>query len=158
MKTIKIASTHTDIAVCLLMALMIYVVFPFGRWIDHATLSTLLLLSFYYLTYVVNRTLTVPSFFRARWRPLLSVLILGGFVAVMAALTYYREGWPFYQLADAGKVTLGQQRAWLPSGHRLISRRSLPIHRSILGYGTPCRVVVARNFCPHSAVRAVPMW
>ena len=31
----------------------------------------------------------------------------------MAALTYYREGWPFYQLADTGKVTLGQQRAWL---------------------------------------------
>jgi hypothetical protein len=31
----------------------------------------------------------------------------------MAALTHYREGWPFYQLADTGKVTLGQQRAWL---------------------------------------------
>ena len=31
----------------------------------------------------------------------------------MSALTHFREGWPFYQLADAGKVTLGQQRAWL---------------------------------------------
>ena len=43
---------------------MMYVVFPLGRWIDHATVSTLLLVGLSYASYFATRLLTVPSFLR----------------------------------------------------------------------------------------------
>lgn len=95
------------------MAIGMYVVFPLGRWIDHIPVDTLLLLGFYYLCFIVNRTITISLFLKGgRWQ-LLAVLVLTVSVLMMSALTYYHEGWPFYQLADPGKVSLGQQRAWL---------------------------------------------
>ena len=91
------------------MAIGMYVVFPLGRWIDHIPINTMLLLGFYYLCFIVNRTATIPLFLKGgRW-PLLAVLILTASVLLMAALTYCHEGWPFYRLADPGKVSLGQQ-------------------------------------------------
>ena len=109
----KKRSIPIDISVCLLMAIGMYVVFPLGRWIDHIPINTMLLLGFYYLCFIVNRTATIPLFLKGgRW-PLLAVLILTASVLLMAALTYCHEGWPFYRLADPGKVSLGQQRAWL---------------------------------------------
>ena len=104
---------HIDWTVALLMAVMMWVVFPVMRWIDHEPIPTLLLLGFFYLCYIVNRRLTVPLFFKRGSRRLLSFLIFAVSGLLMSALTYYHEGWPFYQLADSGKVTLGQQRTWL---------------------------------------------
>jgi len=95
------------------MAIGMYVIFPLGRWIDHIPVDTLLLLGFYYLCFIVNRAVTIPLFLKGgRWQ-LLAVLALTVSVLLMSALTYYHEGWPFCQLADPGKVSLGQQRAWL---------------------------------------------
>ena len=104
---------HIDWTIALLMAVMMWVVFPVMRWIDHEPIPTLLLLGFFYLCYIVNRRLTVPLFFKRGSRRLLSFLIFAVSALLMSALTYYHEGWPFYQLADSGKVTLGQQRTWL---------------------------------------------
>lgn len=61
----KKTSRYIDIIACLLMAIGMYVVFPLGRWIDHIPVDTLLLIGFYYLCFIVNRTITISlSFLR----------------------------------------------------------------------------------------------
>lgn len=76
-----------------------------------------LLILIFYLAYFLNRRLTVPSLFRGHWG--CAVIIVGGFTAVVAMLTCYHEGWPYYHLSliyphiDPDKVKMSQQRVWL---------------------------------------------
>jgi len=65
------------------------------------------------IRFFATRLLTVPSFLRGGLWRLPSVLIFIASFLLMAVLTRCQTGWPFYQLADPGKETLGQQRAWL---------------------------------------------
>lgn len=111
------ALRHTDWCICLIMAIIMYIIFPLGRWIDHAPFITILFLGFYYLCFAANRLFVIPLFFKGgRWR-IVSVLTLICAVWLMFALTFFSEGWPFHQLADfykeKGKVEMSQQRAWL---------------------------------------------
>ena len=78
-----------DLTVCLLMAILMYVIFPLGRWIDHIPISTMLLLGFYYLCYVVNRAATIPMYFKGGLWRLLSFVTFAVSALLMSALTYY---------------------------------------------------------------------
>ncbi len=106
-----------DWCVCLLMAAIMCVVFPLGRWIDHAPLSTLLFLGFFFYCYVASRKFCVPMYFKGgRWRQAAFLMLLVS-IMLMYALTRFSKGWPFHQLAyfyhEEGKVEMSQQRAWL---------------------------------------------
>lgn len=107
---------YIDCGFCLSLALMLYILFPIGRWMDDALLSGTLFLSFFFVSYFVCRTWVVP-FFLCSGRRLASVVIFAACVSVMVALTTWRVGWPFWQLSsfynDRGKVEMSQQRAWL---------------------------------------------
>lgn len=106
-----------DAAVCLMMAAIIYTVFPLRRWADHAPLCTALLLGFYFMCYTVTRALCIPGFFGGRKRTLRSILILAALAALMAALNNDRSGWPLRLLDDFENVNrnlqMSRERAWL---------------------------------------------
>lgn len=108
---------YIDWAFCLVMVPLMTLVFPIGRWMRDCLPYAVLLILIFYLAYFLNRRLTVPSLFRGHWG--CAVIIVGGFTAVVAMLTCYHEGWPYYHLSliyphvDPDKVKMSQQRVWL---------------------------------------------
>lgn len=113
----KLILQYVDGAFCLLMAVMIYVVFPLGRWFDESAACTILLVGFYYLSYTAIRNIVVPTFFRGGWWSIGAFSMFVGMVLLMCALTSPHEGWPFGILTEhhekSGNVELTKERAWL---------------------------------------------
>ena len=108
---------YIDLGFAVVMAVMLYIIFSLGRWIEDSPLSAIVFIGFYYLIYVVNRKISVPMMFKSGHQRVLGLLIFVAAVLAMMALTHYSPGWPFYELAsfyhDSSKVEMSQQRAWL---------------------------------------------
>lgn len=110
---------YIDWGFCLFMVPLMTLVFPIGRWVHDRPSYALLLICIFYLSYLTNRKVCIPLLFHRRQGILFALLIFGSFISVIAALTYFHEGWPFYNLSriyphvDLGKVEMSQQRVWL---------------------------------------------
>lgn len=109
-----------DWVFCLIIVPVMVIVFPLGKYMDRYPLFGWLLVAWYYLNYAANRLGVVPLLFhQRRWAVAGALAMLGGSVLLMAALTHYAPGWPFYKLSqtyatlDLVKVRMSQQRVWL---------------------------------------------
>lgn len=108
---------YIDWVYCLVMAVVMYVVFPLGRWMDTSPLCTIVFLSFYYAIYAVNRLAVIPLFLRGGKYSVLAAIMVSIAVLMMMGLTCQSEAWPLRKLSifflEERKVELTQQRAWL---------------------------------------------
>ncbi len=113
----KLILRYVDAAFCLLLAFMVYQVFPLGRLFDESMVFAVLLVVFYFASYAMIRNVIVPVFFRGGWWSLGAFAVFVLMFLLLFVLISSDPETPnqlFPPLTnDPKKLTMCRQRCWL---------------------------------------------
>lgn len=110
---------YIDLAFCIIFLPLMILIFPVERWIDTYPVFVCTFVLWLYVTYFLNRRLTVPLLFRHQRQRTGALCIILASLTLTYAMSCYEVSSPLYHLYEhiyprtMVKVRLNQQAVWL---------------------------------------------
>ncbi|RHR74588.1 sensor histidine kinase [Odoribacter sp. AF15-53] len=110
---------YIDLAFCFIFLPLMILIFPVERWLDTYPVFVCSFVLWLYITYFLNRRITVPLLFRHRRQRACGLCIMLVSLTLTYAMSCYEVSSPLYHLYEhvyprtMVKVRLNQQAVWL---------------------------------------------